>query len=149
MRVASNRDWLNKASVKSLIQIIDAGNNQSRFVGGCVRDSILGRPVLDIDIATRHSPDKIIQLLSSSNIMVRPTGIKHGTVSAFLDDQVFEITSLRRDLKTDGRHAEISFTDSWAEDAARRDFTMNALFMDKHGNIFDPVGGYKLSLIHI
>ena len=69
MRVASNRDWLNKASVKSLIQIIDAGNNQSRFVGGCVRDSILGRPILDIDIATRHSPDKIIQLLSSSNII--------------------------------------------------------------------------------
>ena len=143
MRVASNRDWLNKASVKSLIEIIDTGNNQSRFVGGCVRDSILGRPVSDIDIATRHSPDKIMQLLSSSNIIVRPTGIKHGTVSAFLDDQVFEITSLRRDLKTDGRRAEISFTDSWTEDAARRDFTMNALFMDKHGNIFDPVGGYK------
>ena len=110
MRVASNRDWLNKASVKSLIQIIDAGNNQSRFVGGCVRDSILGRPVLDIDIATRHSPDKIIQLLSSSNIIVRPTGIKHGTVSAFLDDQVFEITSLREDVSTDGRHAKVKFS---------------------------------------
>ena len=77
MREASNRDWLNKASVKSLIQIIDSGNNQSRFVGGCVRDSILGRPVSDIDIATRHSPDKIMQLLSSSNIIVRPTAVSY------------------------------------------------------------------------
>ena len=143
MNTKLNLDWLDKSEVKSLMAIIDNGENQSRFVGGCVRDSVLGRPVSDIDIATQHSPEKIMQLLSTANITVRPTGIKHGTVSAFFDNQIFEITSLRRDMKTDGRHAEICLTDSWVEDAARRDFTMNALFMDKRGNIFDPIGGYK------
>ncbi|MDC0998710.1 CCA tRNA nucleotidyltransferase [Rhodospirillaceae bacterium] len=143
MNTKLNIDWLDKSEVKSLMAIIDNGENQSRFVGGCVRDSLLGRSVSDIDIATQHAPEKVMQLLSTANITVRPTGIKHGTVSAFFDDQIFEITSLRRDMKTDGRYAEICLTDSWAEDAARRDFTMNALFMDKRGNIFDPIGGYK------
>ena len=143
METLSRPDWLNENAINSVMQVIDDGENYSRFVGGCVRNSILNLPVSDIDIATRHRPETVIKLLSKSGIDVRPTGLKYGTVSAFLDGEVFEITSLRRDLKTDGRHAEISFTDSWEEDAARRDFTMNSIFMDMNGKIFDPLGGYQ------
>ena len=88
MNTKLDLDWLDKSEVKSLMAIIDNGENQSRFVGGCVRDSVLGRPVSDIDIATQHAPEKVMQLLSTANITVRPTGIKHGTVSAFFDDQI-------------------------------------------------------------
>ncbi len=113
----------------------------ARFVGGAVRDAILDRPIKDIDIATSLSPQQVTELLVAQGIKVVPTGIDHGTVTVVVDDVPFEVTTLRRDVETDGRHAVVAFTDDWREDAARRDFTMNAIYADATGAIFDPFGG--------
>ena len=110
-------------------------------VGGCVRDAIVKRPIKDIDIATPQTPENVIKLLTAEDIKVIPTGIKHGTVTAVHGKETIEITTLRRDLDCDGRHAEVEFTNNWQEDAARRDFTMNALSMDLDGNIYDYFNG--------
>lgn len=110
------------------------------FVGGCVRNTLLGKPVTDIDIATKHRPDAVMGILLNSGIRAIPTGLDHGTVTGLLDDVSFEITSLRKDVETDGRHAVIAFTDQWEEDALRRDFTMNTLLAAPDGRIFDPTG---------
>ncbi|MCB9996470.1 MAG: CCA tRNA nucleotidyltransferase [Rhodospirillales bacterium] len=119
----------------------DAGlEPQALFVGGCVRNTLLGRAIGDIDIATRLTPEMVMQKLESAGIKAVPTGLAHGTVTAVTEDRTFEITTLRRDVETDGRHAVIAFTDDWAEDAARRDFTMNTLLADETGNIYDPAG---------
>src|SRR6266853_1286695 len=112
----------------------------ARFVGGCVRDALLERPIGDIDIATPDPPETVLTLLAAASIKAVPTGIAHGTVTAVVKPRHFEITSLRRDVENFGRHARVAFTDDWAADAARRDFTMNALFLDAGGQIFDPVG---------
>lgn len=120
---------------------LEADGGQARFVGGCVRDALLGRPVLDIDIATPLTPDEVIERLDAAGIKHVPTGIKHGTITAVVDGAPFEITTLRRDVETDGRHAKVTFTRSWREDAERRDFTMNALYATREGEIFDPFGG--------
>ncbi len=117
------------------------GSDSARFVGGCVRDAILGRPFKDVDIATSHSPPEIMRLLQSGGIKCIPTGIDHGTVTAVVDGASFEITALRRDVATDGRHAVVEFTDDWQLDALRRDFTMNAIYCGMDGEIFDPTGG--------
>ncbi|NKB48114.1 MAG: CCA tRNA nucleotidyltransferase [Alphaproteobacteria bacterium] len=111
------------------------------FVGGCVRDSLLGRPVGDIDIATVLAPEEVSNRLQAADLKVVPTGLAHGTVTAVAEGKPFEITTLRVDVRTDGRRATVSFTNDWAADAARRDFTVNALFADSAGAIFDPVGG--------
>jgi poly(A) polymerase len=116
------------------------GADCARFVGGCVRDALLGRAVTDIDIATTLTPDAVTRALTGAGIKAIPTGIAHGTVTAATDGRVLEITTLRRDVETDGRHAVVAFTDDWAEDAARRDFTMNALYADAAGAVFDPTG---------
>ncbi len=113
----------------------------ARFVGGCVRDALLGLPVSDIDIASPHPPDEVTRRLEAVRVRVIPTGIKHGTVTAVTAGRHFEITTLRRDLACDGRHAEIAFTDDWREDAARRDFTINALSCTLEGEVFDPFDG--------
>lgn len=113
----------------------------ARFVGGCVRDAILGRAVKDIDIATTETPDRVMELLSAAGVQAIPTGIEHGTVTAVADGTVFEVTSLRIDVETYGRRARVAFTDDWAADAARRDFTMNAVFCDPDGTLYDPTGG--------
>ena len=112
-----------------------------RFVGGCVRDAVLKRPVKDIDIATPDPPGTVIALLSAAGIRAIPTGIAHGTVTALVGEEKFEITTLRLDLATDGRHARVAYTDNWIADAARRDFTFNALSMTPAGAIFDPFDG--------
>ncbi len=111
------------------------------FVGGCVRDSLLDRAVGDVDIATALPPEDVTARLDAAGIKVVPTGLAHGTVTAVVDGRHFEITTLRVDVETDGRRAKVAFTDDWAADAARRDFTFNALFADRSGAIFDPVGG--------
>lgn len=111
------------------------------FVGGCVRDSLLGHTVADIDIATVLAPQVVTKRLRDVAIKVVPTGLAHGTVTAVIDGQHFEITTLRVDVDTDGRRATVAFTDDWVADAERRDFTVNALFADSSGAIFDPVGG--------
>ncbi len=111
----------------TIIKILKSSNANTRIIGGAVRDSLLGVNSSDIDIATDLTPDKVIKLLSSHNIKVIPTGIKFGTVTAIIQNEHFEITTLRKDLNCDGRYAQITYTDDFAEDAARRDFTINAL----------------------
>ena len=118
------------------------GRGLTRYVGGAVRDDLLGLPVSDIDLATRIRPDEVVERLEAAGIKAVPTGIAHGTVTAVSDGQPVEVTSLRRDVSTDGRRATVAFTDDWQEDAARRDFTINALSADPAtGEIFDYFGG--------
>ncbi|MFO1248512.1 MAG: CCA tRNA nucleotidyltransferase [Alphaproteobacteria bacterium] len=120
-----------------------AALGEARFVGGAVRNALLGVPVMDIDIAVPMPPAESLARLKSRGIKVVETGIDHGTVTAIAGSQAFEITSLRRDVETDGRHAVIAFTDDWAEDAARRDFTINALYASAGGEIFDYATGVE------
>lgn len=116
------------------------GQDHLRFVGGCVRDALLGRPIGDIDLATPLPPEKIILLCEKAGLKVIPTGIAHGTVTVRSGTRSYEITTLRRDISTDGRHAEVAFSADWHDDAARRDFTINALYADRDGHIYDPLG---------
>lgn len=118
------------------------GQGTSRYVGGAVRDTLLGQDVTDLDIATAHPPERVIELLEAAGIKVIPTGIAHGTVTAVSSGTVVEVTTLRRDVSTDGRRATVAYTDDWREDAARRDFTINALYADPaSGELFDYFGG--------
>lgn len=114
---------------------------EARVVGGAVRDALANRPVADIDLATPLPPSEVIRRLRQARLRVIPTGIAHGTVTALLRGRSFEITTLRRDVATDGRHAEVAFTDDWRQDAARRDFTINALSMTPDGAVYDYFGG--------
>jgi poly(A) polymerase len=114
---------------------------EARVVGGAVRDALAGRAVADVDLATPRPPDRVTQALTEAGIRAVPTGIDHGTVTAVIAGRGFEITTLRRDVATDGRHASVAFTDDWREDAARRDFTINALSMTRDGAVFDYFGG--------
>ncbi len=116
---------------------------EARFVGGAVRNALLGVNVADIDIAVPMPPSEVLARLVARNIKVVETGMDHGTVTAIVASQAFEITSLRRDVENDGRHAVIAFTDDWAEDAARRDFTINALYASASGEIFDYATGVE------
>jgi len=112
-----------------------------RFVGGCVRKAICGENIDDIDLATSLKPDEIKERLNKKDIKVIDTGISHGTVTAILNKKKFEITTLRKDISTDGRHASVEFTSNWEQDASRRDFTINAIYADIEGRIFDPLNG--------
>jgi poly(A) polymerase len=114
---------------------------EARFVGGVVRNALLGKPVSDIDVATPHPPEKVRALLEAAGVKAVPTGIEHGTITAVVNGKPFEVTTLRRDVETDGRRAVVAFTTDWAEDARRRDFTMNALYADADGEVYDHVGG--------
>jgi poly(A) polymerase len=114
---------------------------EARVVGGAVRDALAGRPVADIDLATKLVPDAVMAALKQARVKVVPTGLAHGTVTAVVDGRGFEVTTLRRDVQTDGRHAVVSFTTDWQRDAARRDFTINAMSMARDGSIFDYFGG--------
>jgi len=116
------------------------GADCARFVGGCVRNTLIGRPVSDIDIATVLSTDAVTQALKAAGLKAVPTGVEHGTVTAVSASQPFEITTLRRDVSTDGRRAVVAFTTDWAEDAQRRDFTLNSLYARRDGSIYDPTG---------
>ena len=128
-------------SLDELFRLLD---NQVYFVGGTVRDALLGNVICDIDMATPFSPSQVILRLKESSIRVIPTGIEHGTLTLILTDGVtIELTSFRSDVKTDGRHAQVSFGSKIQEDALRRDFTINALYMDNNGDVFDFVGGLK------
>lgn len=129
--------WLTEAPVQRICAAIGGG----RFVGGAVRDTLLGRPIGDLDLATPLEPQAVMARLAAAHIKAIPTGLAHGTITAVADGTVIEVTTLRRDVETDGRHAIVAFTDDWAEDAARRDFTMNALYLDAEGDVWDPVGG--------
>ncbi|QCB62078.1 CCA tRNA nucleotidyltransferase [Wolbachia endosymbiont of Brugia malayi] len=124
-----------------IIDAVEKFGGEVRLVGGCVRDSILQRKVHDIDLATNLLPSQVIEALKFHNIKAIPTGLKHGTITAVLNQRSFEITTLRHDVKCDGRHAKVEFTDNWRADASRRDFTFNALYANKYGHIYDYFGG--------
>lgn len=134
--------WQTRDGLAELCEVLGATAGKVRFVGGVVRDTLLGIDVADVDLATSHSPERVIALLKGNGIKVVPTGLAHGTVTAVLPGGPVEVTTLRCDVATDGRHATVAFTDDWQEDAARRDFTMNALYADPlTGGIFDYFGG--------
>jgi poly(A) polymerase len=128
-------------ATRAVLDALTAAGATVRFVGGCVRDAVLGRPVTDVDIATPDPPETVTDLLDAAGIRVVPTGIKHGTVTAVVAPAHFEITTLRRDVETYGRHAKVAFTDDWRADAARRDFTINAMSCAPDGTLYDPFGG--------
>lgn len=135
-------DWLAALETRRVVDALEATRPGCiRFVGGCIRNAIMGRPVDDIDIATQLEPAQAITSLKRAGIRVVPTGIAHGTITAIVTSTPFEITSLRRDVETDGRRAVVAFTQDWAEDAQRRDFRLNALYASPDGEIFDPTGG--------
>jgi poly(A) polymerase len=137
----ADRSWLDAKATRTLIAALEAARLEFRFVGGAVRDGLLGRPVADIDVATSAKPDAVVRAIESAGLKAIPTGIAHGTVTAIVGRHPFEITTLRHDVETDGRHAVVAFTDDWRADAARRDFTMNALYADAGGAITDFFGG--------
>ena len=137
-------DWMRAEETRTVINALVSEGQEVRFVGGCVRDTIHERKKsdgVDIDIATPDQPEQVIRLLDKAGIKNIPTGLAHGTITAVVNYKHFEITTLRIDVETHGRHANVAFTDNWEEDAARRDFTMNALFCSPEGEIYDPWGG--------
>ena len=134
--------WRQLDGAARVLDALGANDGLTRYVGGAVRDELLGLPVSDVDLATRLRPDAVICRLEAAGIKAVPTGIEHGTITAVSDGHAFEITTLRNDVSTDGRRATVAFTDDWQADAARRDFTINALFADaRTGEIFDYFGG--------
>ncbi len=136
-----DQDWLRQPDVVAAVSALTAGGGVVRFAGGCVRDALINRPVRDIDMAIDQQPDVVARLLEDAGLKAVPTGLDHGTVTAVADGQPIEVTTLRRDVETFGRHARVEFTDDWVEDAKRRDFTMNALYCDPDGQVYDPTGG--------
>jgi poly(A) polymerase len=135
--------WMTSPAIKAIFNAIPDSKEKLRFVGGCVRDALLGQPVDDIDIATPYVPEQVIKFLQAAGLTVLPTGIDHGTVMAVIDGTGYEITTLRHDVSTDGRHAIVAYTDQWQEDAARRDFTFNALYLSTEGTLYDPWQGVQ------
>ncbi len=142
MERLAHQPWMNDPATKAVVAALGAGGSEVRFVGGCVRDALLGRaPAGDIDIATPDEPARVIELLEMAGLKAVPTGIEHGTVTAVALHKPFEVTTLRRDVETYGRRARVAFTDDWVADAARRDFTFNALSCSPDGSLHDPFGG--------
>ena len=150
---SNNLDYVSQ-NIKDLTKntpankIFDAINSFSsdseiRYVGGCVRKIINKEKVDDIDLATNLDPQKVCEALKENKINYYETGIEHGTITAIIDEYKFEITSLRKDISTDGRHAKVQFSKDWKEDASRRDFTINSIYSDREGNLFDPFNGRK------
>ena len=139
----SVQKWMECAVTEVLMGRLNRGSDQPNalFVGGCVRNTLLGCPITDIDIATTLTPDEVEDVFRGTSYKVKPTGLDHGTVTVTIGpNYIYEVTTLRRDVSTDGRRATVAFTKDWDEDAARRDFTMNALYMDMEGNVYDPTG---------
>ena len=138
----SDQPWLAAPQTRAVIAALEAagGSGCSRFVGGCVRNALIGHPVDDIDIATTLQPEAVVMAIKTAGLKAVPTGMAHGTVTAISGGQPHEITTLRRDVSTDGRNATVAFTTDWAEDAGRRDFRLNALYAAPDGEVFDPTG---------
>jgi poly(A) polymerase len=139
-------DWLADRQLQRLLAALTAEGGEARIAGGAVRNGLLGEPVNDIDIATTELPTRVEELARRAGLEVHPTGLDHGTVTVVAKDagrvRAFEVTTLRIDVETYGRHAQVAFTDDWSADARRRDFTINAMYCDASGTVFDPVGGY-------
>ena len=149
-KISSNKDlnFLDLKNNKGVNKIFGAINNYNetseiRYVGGCVRKILNDEKTDDIDLATNLTPDQVKQCLDKNQIKFFETGIEHGTITAVIDDQNFEITTLRKDVKTDGRHAVVEYTTNWKEDSLRRDFSINSIYSDLDGNLYDPNSGHK------
>ena len=139
---AANFAWADEGPARKVMDALEAAKpSASRFVGGCVRDSLLGVTPKDIDIATTLTPEAVIDALHAAGLGAAPTGVEHGTVTGIADHVGVEVTTLRADVSTDGRRATVAFTEDWATDAARRDFTINAIYLTMDKMLFDPVGG--------
>ena len=136
-------NFLQDKTCKKILSLLNKKDDTTRFVGGCVRDSLIGVKTNDIDIATKLEPYDVVNILTSASIKVIPTGIDHGTVSVFSKKFNFEITTLRSDISTDGRHAKVIFSDSWEKDSSRRDFTINSIYLKQNGEIYDPHNGIQ------
>ena len=142
-RVRVRSPWLDAPDSRRVMAALGGDGRPARFVGGCVRDALLdpASPTVDLDLATPERPQRVMQLLAAAGLKPIPTGLRHGTVSVQFPEHRFEITTLRHDVACDGRHAEVAFTDDFAADAARRDFTINAMSCDADGLVHDPMGG--------
>ncbi len=127
--------------IKEIFKILNKNNNNAMLVGGCVRNYLSKKEIVDIDIATVFSPGEIVKKFSNSGFTLVKTGISHGTIILCKDGKNFEITTLREDISTDGRHAKVLFTNDWEKDSARRDFTFNAIYLDQNGKFLDPQNG--------
>jgi poly(A) polymerase len=137
----ARHSWMTARATRAVIRALTRNGDEARFVGGAVRNALLGVAVGDIDIATPLEPAEAMRRLKEAGLKVIPTGIEHGTVTAISAGKPFEVTTLRRDVSTDGRRATVAFTADWREDAARRDFTINALYAGENGEVFDYFGG--------
>ena len=135
-------EWLKRPETACVFAALAAPGVETRAVGGAVRNTLLGLKVTEIDLATTALPEQVMTLARKAGLKAVPTGIEHGTVTVIADGVPFEVTTLRRDVETFGRHATIAFTDNWEEDARRRDFTINALYAGSDGTVFDPLSGY-------
>ena len=149
-KISSDKDlkFLDLKNNKGVNKIFGAINNYNetseiRYVGGCVRKILNDEKTDDIDLATNLTPDQVRQCLDKNQIKFFETGIEHGTITAVIDDQNFEITTLRKDVKTDGRHAVVEYTTNWKEDSLRRDFSINSIYSDLDGNLYDPNSGHE------
>jgi tRNA nucleotidyltransferase/poly(A) polymerase len=137
----ANADWFLKPETQAVFACLNREGFEARVVGGAVRNALLGRPVSEVDFATTARPEDTLRLAGNAGLKTAPTGIAHGTVTIIAHGTPFEATTLRRDVATDGRRATVAFGEDWAEDARRRDFTMNALYADADGQVYDPLGG--------
>ncbi|MEQ8585317.1 MAG: CCA tRNA nucleotidyltransferase [Thalassobaculaceae bacterium] len=133
-------DWMRHPAAVAVLSALAAGGHVGRFVGGAVRNHLLGLPVTDFDIASDAPPERALALGRAAGLKAIPTGLEHGTVTLVVDREPVEVTTLRRDVETDGRRAVVAFTDDWVEDALRRDFTLNAVYLDADGTLYDPTG---------
>jgi poly(A) polymerase len=135
-------DWLARRETQAVFDALAAKGFAARAVGGAVRNALLGRPVVDIDIATPARPEQVLAAARAADLAAVPTGMEHGTVTVIASHVPHQVTTLREDVETHGRHATVAFTDDWTADARRRDFTINALYCSADGEVFDPLGGY-------
>jgi poly(A) polymerase len=137
----ANQAWLNDPKLQAVLSVLNSAG-ETRVAGGAVRNALMGVEISDVDLATTVLPQDVIALAKAAGFGVHPTGIEHGTVTIINQGKPFEVTTLRRDIETDGRHAKVTFTDNWHVDALRRDFTMNAMYCDAAGKVFDFTTGY-------
>lgn len=135
-------DWFQSSATQAVFRALNGGGHETRAVGGALRNTLMGLPVTEVDFATTATPDEVTALAARAGLKAVPTGVQHGTVTVIVEHQPFEVTTLRQDVETFGRRANVRFTRDWAIDAGRRDFTMNALYAAVDGAVHDPLGGY-------
>ncbi len=140
-RSLADAAWLSAGALPRLLGVLDRDGEEARVVGGAVRNALLGMPIAEIDVATTAVPDEVVKRVTTAGFKPVPTGIEHGTVTVVIDKHPFEVTTLRQDVETYGRHAKVAFGRDWQADAERRDFTINALSATRDGTVYDYVGG--------